>query len=597
MPNLSQIKRQRMLDFLETLRKEHTDDESIRAFTEIENHLRDKKYGLVWEEHSERVDEMLEENIPIFTEDADKKITAAADGVYNFILEGDNLQSLYLLEKTHKGLIDVIYIDPPYNRGKDDFVYDDDFIDRNDTFRHSKWISFMTKRLAIARELLSEKGLIFISIDDNEVASLKMIMDEIFGENLFINMFVWQRNSSGKTEKDKFTINTEYLLLYARSDKFVLNSVYKPLADSSVKMYNKDDKDGRGKYATVSLQKPRDPGPETTYDYVDNTGKVWPCPPKGWRMTYAKIKALEDDGRLVLTGKSLRVKDYWNERESEGKRIDTLWNDLPENNVGSAELEKAIGLQDVFNNPKPVDLIRRCIEIGGKNITVLDFFAGSGTTAQAVLASNAKDGGNRTFIICTNNEVSEKKQIAHFVEKGHIEAPPRKGTKKEPEWKEKWAAFKATQEYADAIATEEYQSLGICHSVTYPRVSTVITGIRTDGSQYSDELPANLKYFKCDWTPRKPEEYLLSNALCLHIREMIELQNGTEVDNRKNVLLLNKADFRKYVMDEAVYAQIENIWVNQNIFFNSAEMEKLNALGFKYIPREFFGQELREVAE
>ena len=492
---------------------------------------------------------------------------------------------------------DSVFIDPPYNRGKDDFVYDDNFIDRNDTFRHSKWISFMTKRLAIARDLLSEQGLIFISIDDNEVATLKMIMDEIFGENLFINMFVWQRNSSGKTEKDKFTVNTEYVLLYARSDKYVLNSVYKPLADSSVKMYNKDDKDGRGKYATVSLQKPKDPGPETTYDYVDNTGKVWPCPPKGWRMTYAKIKALEDDGRLVLTGKSLRVKDYWNERTSEGKRIDTLWNDLSENNVGSAELERAIGSQDVFNNPKPVDLIRRCIEIGGKNSIILDFFAGSGTTAQAVLASNAEDSGHRTFILCTNNEVSEKKQIAYFVGKGYIEAPPRKGTKKEPEWRQKWAAFKSAPEYAAEIATDEYQAMGICHSVTYPRVSTVITGVRQDGSTYSEGYPANLKYFKCSWTPRKPEDYLLSNALCLHIREMIELQNGIEVDNVRNVLILNKADFRRYVMDDSIYGQIENIWVNQNIIFNSDELARIKAIGFKYIPREFFGQELKEAAE
>ena len=597
MANISQQKRLRMLAYLETIKAEHTDDESIRAITEIENHIRDKKYGLVWEEHSERVDEMLKEYIPIFTEDIGKKITTSADGVYNFILEGDNLQSLYLLQKTHKGLIDVIYIDPPYNRGKDDFVYDDDFIDRNDTFRHSKWISFMTKRLSIARELLSEKGLVFISIDDNEVASLKMLMDEIFGENLFINMFVWQRNSSGKTEKDKFTINTEYLLLYARTDKYVLISVYKPLAEATRAMYSKDDHDGRGPYRLYPLQKPASPGPETTYDYVDNTGKVWKCPPKGWRMKYEKLKALENDGRLCLENRSLSEKAYWNERDSEGKRIDTLWNDLSENSAGSKELERVIGSQDIFNNPKPVDLIRRCIEIGGKEITVLDFFAGSGTTAQAVLESNANDDGNRVFILCTNNEVSEKKQIAYFVEKGYIEAPPRKGTKKEPEWKAKWAAFKSTDEYQAEVKSAEYQSLGICHSVTYPRVSTVITGVRADGTQYSDGLPANLKYFKCDWTPRKPENYLLSNALCLHIREMIELQHGIEIDNVRNVLVLNKADFRKYVMDDTIHDQIENIWVNQNIIFNSEEMERLNGLGFKYIPREYFGHELREAAE
>ena len=597
MPNLSKIKRLRMLDFLGELRKVHTDDESIRAFTEIENHLRDKKYGLVWEEHSEQVDERLEKNIPIFTEDTDKKITVAEGEDYNFILEGDNLQSLYLLQKTHKGHIDIIYIDPPYNRGKDDFVYDDDFIDRNDTFRHSKWISFMTKRLALARELLSKRGLIFISIDDNEVASLKLTMDEIFGEDLFINMFVWQRNSSGKTEKDKFTINTEYLLLYARSNEYMLNSVYKPLADVTRAMYSKDDKDGRGPYRLYPLQKPAAPGPETTYDYVDNTGKIWPCPPKGWRMKQEKLKALENDGRLCLDNKSLSEKAYWNERQSEGKRIDTLWNDLPENSAGSKELERVIGNQDIFNNPKPVDLIRRCIEIGGKDITVLDFFAGSGTTAQAVLASNADDGGHRNFIICTNNEVSEKKQVAYFVEKRLIDAPPRKGTKKELEWKEKWAEFKTTEEYRTTIATEDYQSLGICHSVTYPRVSTVITGVRKDGSIYSDGYPANLKYFKCDWTPRKPIDYLLSNALCLHIREMIELKHGIEMDNVRNVLILNKSDYRQYVMDDSIYPQIENIWVNQNIIFNTEEMERLNTLGFKYIPREFFGQELKEAAE
>ena len=163
MPNLSQIKRQRMLDFLETLRKEHTDDESIRAFTEIENHLRDKKYGLVWEEHEEAVDVKLRTHIPVFSEDTDKKITTAEGEVYNFILEGDNLQSLYLLEKTHLGRIDLIYIDPPYNRGQNDFIYDDDYVDKNDSFRHSKWLSFMTKRLYVARQLLSEDG-VYLSL-------------------------------------------------------------------------------------------------------------------------------------------------------------------------------------------------------------------------------------------------------------------------------------------------------------------------------------------------------------------------------------------------------------------------------------------------
>ena len=220
MANLSKIKRQRMLDFLESIRKEHTDDASIRALTEIENHIRDKKYGLVWEEHSERVDEMLAENIPIFTEDIEKKITASTDDTYNFILEGDNLQSLYLLEKTHRGAIDLIYIDPPYNTGSNDFIYDDNYVDELDVYRHSKWLSFMKERLSIARNLLSLRGVIFIQISDIELANLKCLCDEIFEEHNFINILsVNMKNiagASGGGEDKRFKKNCEYILVYAR---------------------------------------------------------------------------------------------------------------------------------------------------------------------------------------------------------------------------------------------------------------------------------------------------------------------------------------------------------------------------------------------
>ena len=133
-----------------------------------------------------------------------------------------------------------------------------------------------------------------------------------------------------------------------------------------------DDNDGRGKYQTVSLQKPKDPGPETTYDYIDNNGKTWKCPPKGWRMVYPKIKALENDNRLVLTGSTLRVKDYWNERESDGKRIDTLWDDLPENTAGTGQLCELFNGESIFTNPKPTELIRRCLQINYKNATIYD---------------------------------------------------------------------------------------------------------------------------------------------------------------------------------------------------------------------------------
>lgn len=186
MGNLSQKKREKMLRFLETLKEQHSDDESLMAINQIEKELTAKKYGLVWEEHEEEVDVKIQTHIPVFTEDREKEIVGDPESdEYNFLLEGDNLHSLKLLEKTHKGKIDVIYIDPPYNTGGKDFIYDDAFVDKKDGFVHSKWISFMNLRLKYAKSLLSDIGLIFISIDDNEVASLKLLCNEIFGESNF----------------------------------------------------------------------------------------------------------------------------------------------------------------------------------------------------------------------------------------------------------------------------------------------------------------------------------------------------------------------------------------------------------------------------
>ncbi len=354
----------------------------------------------------------------------------------NIYIEGDNLEVLKLLQESYLSKIRVIYIDPPYNTGND-FIYNDNFrmtsaeyeyelgvtddegnkmfhnTETNGKF-HSDWCNMIYSRLLLARNLLEDEGMIFISIDDYELPSLEKICDEVFGRDNYINTFVWQRNSSAKTEMSKFTVNTEYVLLYSKTNKCVLHPAYKPLSDASLKLFKFDDNDGRGKYQTVSLQKPRDPGPETTYDYVDNSGKTWPCPPKGWRMKYEKVKALENDGRLVLTGNTLRVKDYWEERENEGKRIDTLWNDLPQNTAASGELEKIFGVANVFSNPKPVDLIKRCIEISGKGGIVLDFFSGSATTAQAVMKLNTtKDDMDLKYILVQLDESCPEKSEAY----------------------------------------------------------------------------------------------------------------------------------------------------------------------------------------
>lgn len=348
------------------------------------------------------------------------------DTTQNLVLKGDNLDSLKILKNYYKGQIKCIYIDPPYNTAGEEFIYpdkfdkeeaevlglvnlsDDDFARLDFSFKtkksHNGWLSFMYPRLLLAQELLSDDGVIFISIDDNEQANLKLLCDDVFGEENFINKVVWKKNSSGKTVKDKYPENIDYIYIYSKTAKYQLQKIFKPLADSTKATYSKDDDDGRGKYATVSLQKTGNPGPETTYDYIDNQGKVWKCPKKGWRLIKSKIKELENDGRLYFEGKTLREKDYWNERTNEGQLADTLWDDLSENSVGTSQVEKLFG-ENIFTNPKPIDLIQRCIQvILNTDGIVLDFFAGSATTGHAVMELNAADGGNRKFILCQIDE-------------------------------------------------------------------------------------------------------------------------------------------------------------------------------------------------
>ena len=264
----------------------------------------------------------------------------------------------------------------------------------------------------------------------------------------------------------------------------------------------------------------------------------------------------------------------------------SVWNkkEYNANSYGSKLINKILG-EKRFDYPKSLYTVAECIRAAvgnNKNAVVLDFFAGSGTTMHAVSLVNAEDGGTRTCIMATNNEISDAEEKAFSKRDIH------KGD-------------------------DEWEAKGIAKYVTWPRTVCSIEGHDINGKPLKgdylakdangDPIPmsrgfqANVKYFKCDWTPRKPEDYLLSNALCLHIKEMIELQNAIEIDNVKNVVLLNRNDFQNIIMNPEIYEQIENIWVNQNMILDAEELAMLRAKGFKFIPREFFGQELREAAE
>ena len=227
--NISKTKRERLIQKIKAIKEfisaapqdENTARLSAYA-ADIEKDVKRKKYGLVFEDHSESEDERLKTHAPFLVEQKELSINNGNGECPNFLIEGDNLAALTILEKTHKGKIDLIYIDPPYNTGNKDFVYDDNFVDTGDTFRHSKWLSFMDKRLRIAQRLLSERGMIYISINDKESHALKLLCDDIFGPNNFINDIAVELSpSSGvkRAHKNKGYIkNRESILVYANGN-------------------------------------------------------------------------------------------------------------------------------------------------------------------------------------------------------------------------------------------------------------------------------------------------------------------------------------------------------------------------------------------
>ncbi len=312
-----------------------------------------------------------------YTEDGEQEVTEVKrdeGGVIkeNLLIRGNNLLALHCLKHQFMGKVKLIYIDPPYNTGNDSFHY-------NDAFNHSSWLTFMKNRLEVARRLLSDDGFIFVQCDDFENAYLKILMDEVFGQENYRNSIYWHRTYAGKTVSKNVPWNVDTILLYSKRGATNLKPITSELTQKDIDSFNKDDNDGRGRYATVSLQKTGGPGPETTYDYTDNSGLVWKCPLKGWRMKEEKLKALENDGRLYITDKTIREKYYLKERLEIGKQIDNFWGD-----IGNMNRSSDVGYD--VEGQKPEKLIQRLINLAtSPGDTVLDFFIGSGTTASVAL--------------------------------------------------------------------------------------------------------------------------------------------------------------------------------------------------------------------
>ncbi|MEM4182134.1 MAG: site-specific DNA-methyltransferase, partial [Candidatus Pacearchaeota archaeon] len=415
---------------------------------ELEKFEKQKKYGIVWEDKPEQVALMCKEKLPILTEIKDKEIKTDKNKPTNILIEGDNYHALSVLNYTHKGKIDVIYIDPPYNTGNEGFMYNDKIVDKEDAYRHSKWLSFMEKRLRLARNLLSDKGVIFISIDDNEVAQLKLLCDEIFGEENFVDLIVWQKKSSPKGVPPKnMMVNVhEYIAVYQKTKFFSFNGQPRELRG-----FKNPDNDPRGPWRNTNI-KSTTKNKNEAFTIIDpKTGNKFT---DTWAYSKKELERLIRDNYIIFPKSNngqVRKKEFFYEFKNQNIPLMSFWGVF--DNQKNTEMLKDMFGDLVFLNPKPLNLIIFLLKSVSKpNSLILDFFAGSGTTGHAVLELNKEDGGNRKFILVTNNENN------------------------------------------------------ICTDVCYPRIEKVIKGYTNLKGEKVEGLGGNLKYFKTDFVDAKPTD-------------------------------------------------------------------------------------------
>jgi adenine-specific DNA-methyltransferase len=438
-----------------------------------------KRYGLIWEDKPEDVEELLRQSLPILKEVIEKRIigpnlqknttatklelfdndniTKEPQFVPNHVLiEGDNLHALTTLSYTHEGLIDVIYIDPPYNTGNKDFKYNDTFVDKEDGYRHSKWLSFMYKRLVIAKRLLSFKGVLFINIDDNEQAQLKLLCDEVFSESNFIAQIVWQKRTSPDSRRILGPAH-DNIYCYGVSPLGYENLNHLGLTEEQENNFKNPDNDPNGPWVSSDFTA-QGFRPNQMYEIVTPSGAKY-LPPEGrcWKNIESVYKKQFKEGKMWfgVDGKGMpRRKTYLNDRKGS---VPWTWWDYKtsgSNQDAKKEIIDILNNSTAFITPKPIKLLHKIISIASdKNSTIIDFFAGSGTTLHATMLLNSEDEGNRKCILVTNNENN------------------------------------------------------ICEEVTYERNRKVIQGyINTKGVNIDGLLNNNLRYYKTEFVPSEKSE-------------------------------------------------------------------------------------------
>ena len=574
--NISKLHREDLLDKIRQIRnyiasapQDQNTGNFLQYLDELTKDVKGKKYGLVFEQHREQIDEILDNNTPVLTEQKDLFVDNG--GQMNFLIEGDNLAALKLLEKTHKGKIDVIYIDPPYNTGNKDFVYDDNYVCADDSFRHSKWCSFITKRLEIAKNLLSKKGFISISIDDNEYSAIKLLCDEIFGADNFQAAFHIQVRYAEKSlnEEKPFKPLMEYVLFYSKD-----SCSFKPkreTVDYGLDSFCFEIKEhSKGKLFSIKNQdvyvfKPGEWSIKKTKGNINGLKETWITGSIYTTMSYGKVFQNIVEPRVSIDGLGCLYKVMGRGEDGLGFRYYTgpakatakkgkMYSGIPSDKrviIEKGESPKRelpiLTLYDYapdFGNirseggvpfgsgKKPVKMIKQFIDYSkNKNSIVLDFFAGSASTGHAVLSINKEDGGHRQFILCTNNQNK------------------------------------------------------ICREIAYKRLCNVWE---------KEKHTASLKYYKIDFVPISDKLYYeYADELLLHVRELVELENGINFNGNSEIaIVLTDEEMEQFVKTNTA-AKI--LYRGHNVLTSSDQEEFLKSHGISVnvIP-DYYYQELNK---
>ncbi len=464
-----------------------------------------KKYGLVWEYKPEEIVLECNKNVPILKEVKNRKLVSDNFTPSNILIEGDNYHSLSVLNYTHKGKIDVIYIDPPYNTGNNSWRYNNDYIDDNDSYRHSKWISMMKNRLSLAKNLLNDSGFIVCAIDHYELFTLGLLMDEIFGESNRIGIVSVVHKSEGRNQEKFFGTSHEYMLFYAKNKPFA--NFNKAVLDEDIQAsFDREDEKGLfrlnnylrsgGGDQNLKINRPHFFYPifvskdlkDITLEQKTGYEKILPITNSGQERTWKTIKETFLD--RLNSGQIIAERDQNNkiqvyEKYRENQVIKTHWIDPKYHAIhyGTKLIENILGGK-MFDFPKSLYLLIDTLKLTTKKDSIIvDFFAGSGTTGHAVLELNKRDDGNRKFILCTNNENN------------------------------------------------------ICEEVTYERIKRVIKGYKNIKGEKIEGLGSNLSYYKTDLVNIEKLQRISDESkikITYQAGEMIAIRENTLNESDKN---------------------------------------------------------------